>query len=132
MKQFETLRMVNPQTGSRTAILEAAQERAEEAAGDVGALAASATAGDATPLVGRVLQRLREPWNPRVADEVATLLTRGDLTAADLERIMSRGDIPEATRRRLRDMLETVGQTTTRQFAGRTGAAENRPRLAAQ
>lgn len=115
MQMFETIRMAGPSVGSRTQMLAGATDRAEEAAKDLSGILGSAAAQDTVGVLRNVFHRLREPWNPEIATEVSRLLTRGDLSPADIQRMMQRPDIPEETKRQLASLAQTAYRTGARQ-----------------
>lgn len=87
-----TFSMTNPTTGSRTAVMDAAEEQMDDAAGLLGE-AVRASQGDMIGLV-RVLES--NGMSRGVATEIAQRLTNKNLTSTELSRIMKTGELPPA------------------------------------
>lgn len=119
MEQFETMRLLNPATQSRTAILEAASERAEETAQTIQNVATAAT-GSPEGILSVALQKLRRPMTRESANEVANLLTQSGMSVQQIDELMNANNVPEEVRDTVRRFMEAGGERAARAAARTT------------
>lgn len=123
MQQYQTLQMVSPRTGSRTAVLEAAGERYDDEIGKMRDTAAVASGDPGAGFAATVNMLKREFANPEVAEEVAKLMVNPNITPQEIARLMQDRGVPETTRQRVMQFVNSPGarafkQTASRQAAG--------------